>query len=224
MLNVGSPGTGRRAVIFDMDGTLLDSERVTMDCYLCAAAEAGVYGSQEIYCRTVGISREDALRVYVGEYGEAVGTAVRDATDRKLRNRIREVGIPPKPGAEALLTALAEHGDLLVLASSSGREQIGSKMKRSGLLRFFSRIVSGDNVTHAKPDPEIFEKAAACCTGAEEILVVEDSPNGIRAAAAAGLPALLVPDLIEPDAETAALAAQILPDLYAVRRLLLPNI
>ena len=211
----------KQAVIFDMDGTLLDSEWLTMDCYLTAAAEAGVHGSQEIYSRTVGISREDALNVYVGEYGEAVGTAVRNATDRKLQNRIREEGVPPKPGAEALLTALTERGDLLVLASSSGREQIGRKMKRSGLLRFFSGIVSGDDVTHAKPDPEIFEKAAALCGGAERIRIVEDSPNGILAAAAAGIPVIFVPDMIEPDAETAALAEWVLPDLFAVQKLLL---
>ena len=119
------------------------------------------------------------------------------------------------------MKALHAEGCTLALASSSPTDYIRRELGGAELLQFFDVIVSGDMVKHSKPDPEIFLKAAALCgTDAEDCVVIEDSHNGIRAAHAARMRPLMVPDMLPVTEEMEEKAETILPDLFAALRYL----
>ena len=125
-----------------------------------------------------------------------------------------------KPGAEEILRSLKGQKVTVGLASSSPRELIDKVLGRKGMLRFFDAVVSGDMVQRGKPDPEIFLRCAAQMGIPEskytEICVIEDSYNGIRAAHAAGMKPVMVPDQLPPTQEMREKAAVILPSLFDV--------
>ena len=131
-------------------------------------------------------------------------------------------GLPLKSGARELLSALNGSGTPLALASSTRTETVRRELRDAGLLDFFDVVIGGDQVTRSKPHPEIFLRAAAeLGTAPEECCVIEDSFNGIRAAAAAGMHPLMVPDMLQPDEEILALAERVFPSLHEVRNFFL---
>ena len=124
-------------------------------------------------------------------------------------------------GAREILADLAARGVPLALASSTEGALVRRELDEAGLLRFFDALVCGDQVRRSKPDPEIFLTAAARLgVEPERCFVIEDSFNGVRAAAAAGMRPLMVPDLLPPDEEMRRLSEAILPDLAAAGRYL----
>ena len=192
-----------RALVFEMDGLLFDSERVVQKSWYIAGERLGYPGIGDHIYHTLGfnvVRRSEYFRSVFGE--EFPGEQFNQMT-REIFHRLKEEeGVPKKPGVEALLSYGKEHGYLLGLATSSRREYSTHLLQDGGIWDYFDAAVFGDMVTHAKPDPEIYQKACEALGAApQEAVALEDSPNGIRSAHAAGMRTIVVPDLVQPDGE-----------------------
>ena len=211
-----------KAVIFDLDGILLDSERVALGRWRQVAHEMGLGEIEKVYARCVGTNPAMTRQLLQEAYGPDLSA---EAFFERLLSHFPRTDLPQmpvKPGAREILEALRDRPVTLALASSSPLPYIRRELGGAQLLDFFDHVVSGDMVRRSKPDPEIFLKAAALCGAApEETWVVEDSFNGIRAAHSAGMHPVMVPDLLPPDGEMEQKAERILPDLLSARDYLL---
>ena len=211
-----------RAVIFDLDGVLLDSERVAMGRWKQVARDLGLDGIEQVYMRCIGTTPARTREILEAAYGPAFSLDSFYALLSTQFQRSAKAQMPVKNGSREILEALKAAGLPLAVASSSPEEYVRRELSDAGLLDFFDHVVTGDMVTHSKPHPEIFLKAGALCAAEPpEIWVIEDSYNGVRAAHAAGMRPLMVPDLIPPDDEMREKAAAILPDLLSARDYLL---
>lgn len=211
-----------QAVIFDMDGLMFDTERLSITYWKEALAEQGLVMTDEQAARIRGRNEEGIRQVCEALYGPTLDYPRAQAAQRARMDRVdREGLLRTKPGLPQLLDWLREHNIPRAVASSSRRFSVEGHLRTAGILRAFNAVITGDQVEHSKPDPEIFEKAAAAL-GADpsRCLVLEDSPNGVRAGAAGGFVTVMVPDLDPPTPELAALYTACVKDLYQVLALL----
>lgn len=210
------------AVLFDMDGLMFDTERMYQKAWLQAGRQMGVPMEPEIVDRLRGRNREGCGRVCREAFGEGFDfDAMRTACRALMARWIEEDGLPVKPGLYELLAELERRGIPAVLATSTTRDSAWGHLQRAKVDRYFLGAVCGDEVSHSKPDPEVFLKAAALAgRDPARCMVLEDSPAGVRAGAAAGCFTVMVPDLTAPDEELKKLADEILPGLRDVIPLL----
>lgn len=210
------------AVLFDMDGVMFDTERMYQKAWLQAGRQMGVPMEPEIVDRLRGRNREGCARVCREIFGEDFDfDSMRTACRALMARWIEENGLPVKPGLYELLAELERRGIPAVLATSTTRDSAWGHLQRAKVDRYFLGAVCGDDVSRSKPDPEVFQKAAALAgRDPKNCLVLEDSPAGVRAGAAAGCFTVMVPDLTAPDEELRALADEILPGLKDVIPLL----
>ena len=130
-----------------------------------------------------------------------------------------------KEGARELLEFLHSRGLPMALATSRGAATTKLKLDHSGLGRYFQSVITGDMVSRGKPHPEIYLTAcAALGTAPARTMAVEDSPNGIRSASAAGMPTVMIPDLLPPTAELDGLLWRRFDSLDALREYLRENL
>ncbi len=212
-------------VIFDMDGVIFDSERTFYLCWQEVMDRYGFAFSEKIYDRTLGLTEDASREVFFSEYGQDFPIDdVRKDVLAIYRERYDNGSMPVKKGAEALLRALCENGAGVALASSTYREDVIRMLDSAGLTAYFRKIITGEMVTRSKPAPDIFLLAAKEL-GAEPdtCYVIEDSYNGIRAAEAAGMKPLMVPDMLPPTEEMRAMARGIFRDLCEVREYFFPG-
>lgn len=211
-----------KAVIFDMDGLMFDTERMYQKAWLQAGRQMGVPMEPEIVDRLRGRNREGCARVCREAFGEDFDfDAMRTACRALMARWIEEDGLPVKPGLYELLAELERRGIPAVLATSTTRDSAWGHLQRAKVDQYFLGAVCGDEVSHSKPDPEVFLKAAALAgRDPARCMVLEDSPAGVRAGAAAGCFTVMVPDLTAPDEELKKLADEILPGLRDVIPLL----
>jgi len=214
--------TPPQAVIFDMDGLMLDSERALLGCLAQAGTEAGYVLPEAFLLSLIGSS--DALtRQRIAEQvgADAVDALLQDSYARY--ERLVAAGVPHRPGIIDLLDTLVAHGVPRAVATSTRRPLALRKLESAGLLRYFEHVATSSDVAHPKPAPDIYLLAAARL-GVEprHCLALEDSPTGVRAALAAGMTVIQVPDLLQPDADVRALGHAIAGLLHDVRGLLLP--
>lgn len=203
------------AVIFDMDGVLLDTERLMMDCFRLALEDLHEPFRQEVYLETLGVSDVDTLAVYAAHYGgQERAREIFQRFVERTGERLRTGGVPVKAGAAELLAFLQKRGAALGLASSNRRAIVEWELGQAGLLHHFQVLVCGDEVAKSKPDPEIYARAFRLLERPEaQGYAVEDAPAGIAAARGAGLRPILIPDLLAPGPATAAPAHKVLGSL-----------
>lgn len=204
-----------QAVLFDMDGVIFDSERLVIDCWKVVADKYGIPDIEAVCYQCMGLTYEATEQVYRRRYGDAYPyERYKQEVSDLFHARYDGGRLPTKPGVREILAWLQERRIPVALASSTRLASVRQELGEAGLLPFFQVVKGGDDVVHGKPAPDIFLLAAkqlGCDPAA--CYVLEDSPNGIRAAAAAGMHSIMIPDLQEPDEEMRRLAEVILRDL-----------
>jgi HAD superfamily hydrolase (TIGR01509 family) len=188
-----------KAVIFDMDGLLLDTERPVKDLWLKAARGKGWEIRQETVLRTIGVDEAGTRRIMAEDYGpDFPYEEIRIELSRLIRETAEQQGIAWKPGLPVILDKLEKLKIPFGLATSTRRTTALWKLEKAGLGGRFAKIVCGDEVERGKPAPDIFLRAAALLEAApEDCLGLEDSPAGLRALAAAGIPSIFIKDMVE---------------------------
>ena len=207
-----------KAVIFDMDGVLFDTEVLCMKSWMAVAEQNGLPGMEEVFPRCIGLNSNDSRRIVLEAYGEDFDyPRFREQAAAWQRDYLEKNDLPIKPGMREILDWLKGSGYAVGLASSTRSSSVFSHLDQAGIRDCFSVVVTGDMVEHSKPRPDIY--LLACRElGVEpgEAYAIEDSPNGIRSAHAAGMRAVMVPDMIPPDEEMRRLSTVILKDLGEV--------
>ncbi|MGY3750588.1 HAD family hydrolase [Vagococcus acidifermentans] len=195
-----------KGIIFDMDGLLFDTEKVYSEVNIRLAKEFGLTGYDDAYYLTeVGLSDEEVFQKYLHDFSEHRAEVIKsffEETRQATMHEFRTNGAPVKPYVVPLLEYLQEVRIPAVIASSNMKHYIEVLLEKSNIQNYFKGIVSADDVKNAKPDPEIVHKAVELLeTPNVETLMLEDSINGIRAAHAAKVPVVMVPDMLPPDEE-----------------------
>jgi beta-phosphoglucomutase-like phosphatase (HAD superfamily) len=206
------------AAIFDMDGLLIDSERPIMAAWIEAARTLDIELSHSQYLQVVGLATVESELILASLLG---GPAAYQHAVAHVRQRLQleRVGgtplFPIKPGASEFLGALRERGTRCAVASSSTSGQIQACLGSLGVLHHFSAFAGGDEVARAKPDPALYRLAAERLgVDPAECIAFEDSENGAKAALAAGLRVVIVPDLKHPPASIVERAFHVLESLH----------
>lgn len=206
---------GLKAVIFDIDGLMIDSERISQRSWGQVMEEAGYPLSHELYLQMIGRTEKDVKQILRNAFGEQFPfeEMYRRREDRFLELIGRD-GIPTKPGLLELLDWIKRQDLKLAVASSTYCKLAEMKLAAAGIRERFEIIVTGDEVTNGKPAPDLF-LAAAQKVGEqpEACVVLEDSQAGIQAAYAAGMRSILVPDMQPVEEPVRKLATYIATDL-----------
>jgi len=193
-----------KAIVFDMDGVLFDTEAVSLASWKETAPAFGIDEASIIKAHTgcIGLNRNDGyawLRVCFGQDFEAERflDTCKVAFDRRTH-----IDLPLKKGTREILAYLKEKHIPTAICSSTAVPVIMEHLEQAGLTDYFDRIIGGNMVIHSKPQPDIYLKACETLGAApEECIGVEDSPNGIHSSSAAGLMTVMVPDLVAPTEE-----------------------
>lgn len=212
-----------KAVVFDMDGVLFDTESLHIESCYEAAEQLNLKLSDEAAYGTLGRNASDQreLVMKIMETDYPGGSFPYDnylwLHDELLRKKLE--GIPTvMKGVRELIDYLKSRGIKLAVASSTGYERVMSNLEKTGLAEYFQELITGDMVEHSKPNPDIYLKACrALGVKPEDAMAIEDSPNGILAAAAAGMRAVMVPDLVAPTPELVSLCDHVFDSLLDVR-------
>lgn len=190
------------SVIFDMDGLMFDTERVWATLWEPALATLGLSYKEGLDVAARGTAGDTMRAVLRRFYGENCDTdAIIEALHAQAEKAF-QAPPPKKPGLDEILTWLDAQHIPMAVASSSRVHVIEGNLNNWGLTHYFKALVSGQQVKHSKPDPEIFLLAAEKLgTDPAHTLVLEDSYNGVRAGAAGGFVTVMVPDLLPADDE-----------------------
>lgn len=209
-----------QGVIFDMDGLLLDSERVALATVAEAATQLGLEWRPEVGLAMVGLNSKDGPAVIRRHLGEDYPTAaLYDAFGRLYEAAIDAGRIPAKAGAAALLDELDRRALGRVVATSTRRSRAEPKLAAVGLLPRMHGMVCGDEVARGKPAPDIYFAAAERLgVPIERCLVLEDSNAGVRGGLAAGARVVMVPDLLQPADDVRAAQVPVAASLLDLAR------
>lgn len=209
-----------KAVIFDMDGLLFDTEIVYYEASQMVADQMGFPYDKELYLKYLGVSDEEVWANYHQIFASFGKNNVQKFINAAYEETIRRFSLGAvqlKPGVIELLDFLEEHRISKVVASSNQRHIIELLLEKNQLTNYFETIVSAENVKRAKPDPEIFLLAHEYLgTKKQETLVLEDSKNGILAAASAEIPVIMIPDLLAPSEDLQQKTLAVLSSLHEV--------
>lgn len=207
-----------KAIIFDMDGLMIDSEKVTCDGYAVSLSKRGYKPSIEFYKTTLGTNEKTTKMLYKQYYGDDIPfSEILDEVHQYIENSFQEKGIPVKAGLIELLQYLKDNNYKIIVATSSARDRLNRILKQANLSSYFDDSICGNEVTNSKPDPEIFVKACQKLhVLPDEAIVLEDSEAGIQSAFTAGIPVICIPDMKYPQEKYAKKCYQIKDSLTDV--------
>ncbi len=200
-----------QAAIFDMDGLLLDTEKVCMQAFRDACQFLSLPMLEDVYLGIIGSNAAGIEQVLRNGYGPELDyETLRSEWMKRYHPIVENQAIPVKAGVIDLLTWLKSQSIPVAVATSTPRELAKTKLKLAGLLDYFEHLSTGCEVRNGKPDPEIFLLAAERLNvRPEKCLAFEDSSNGVRSGVAAGMQVYQVPDLVKPCEEVIALGHNI---------------
>ena len=191
------------AVIFDMDGVLIDTEKHYNAAWCQAATEAGFPFTREHALLLRSCEAKEGEKLMQGIFGPSFDYyAIRERRRELVRERLAQYGLEKKPGVEETLRFLRAKGIKTAVVTATALDITKSHLTTIGVYDLFDSIVSAKNVAHGKPEPDVYLYACEQIgERPQDCMAVEDSPNGIMAAYRAGLRTVMVPDLTQPDEE-----------------------
>lgn len=207
-----------KAVIFDMDGVLIDTEKWLVK-YWCQAAEEAGFPMKREHALAIRSLAGEYANAYLKEiFGEKFSYwTIRERRKVLMNQHIKKNGIEKKPGVEEVLDYLQGKGIKTAVATATDPERAKKYLEEIGIYDKFDKVICATMVKHGKPEPDIY--LYACEQIGEkpkDCLAVEDSPNGVQSAVSAGLRTIMVPDLTDPDPKTASLIFAKLHSLYDI--------
>lgn len=207
-----------KAVVFDMDGLLVDTEPVVFRAMQRAAGAIGGEMPLSTFQRMVGLQHAHSEKIVIEHFGEGFDLQAWSAAVGAHFREELAAGIALKAGAVEILDRLDQLGLPRAIATSSSLESVRASLGPHSLVDRFHALITRDVQTRGKPHPEPFLKAAAALgIDPADCLALEDSHNGVRAASAAGMMTVMVPDMLDPTEEMETLCVRIARDLHEVR-------
>ena len=214
-----------RALLFDMDGLMIDSERVTFEGYQHVLAKENLTMSEEKYKTLLGKPVKAVHDLFKEDYGPQydVDQIIKDV-HAYIAKRFETEGVPLKPGLVELLKYLKENNYKTIIATSSHRNRVDLIVKQAQIDQYFDDSICGDEVTKGKPNPEVFLKACQKLqVSPQDALVLEDSESGINAAYNADIKVIGIPDMKYPEEKYVKMTYKIMDNLFQVKDFLEEN-
>lgn len=207
------------AVVFDMDGLLLDTERLHQQAYGLALSDLALPPDPQLFLDLIGLNETSGDSILRQRLPQDMNLACFKSVWAGHFAKMIDVHVPLKPGVDHVLDVLATTGMPLAIATSTKRSAALRLLHKAAILDRFAIVVCGDEVAMGKPAPDIYlAVASALGKHPTQCVAFEDSSNGVRAAVAAGLITVQVPDLVAPPAEVIALGHLIAPDILTGAR------
>lgn len=190
-----------KAVVFDMDGLMFDTERLTIKAWDYAGEKLGVGKMGYMVFKTLGMTIESSRKVFKQHFGDSFSEEnLLKYTGQFFSDYYEQYGTPTKEGLYELLNYLKEKNYKIGVATSTRKPSALKHFERTNITSYFDAIVCGDMIEHGKPAPDIYLMASSFLNiEPSECIALEDSPNGITSAFRAGLNPIMIPDLIQPD-------------------------
>ena len=207
-----------KAIIFDMDGLMIDSERVTFECYQERLKDMNLTMDEEFYKTLLGKPIKGIYQRFYDVYGNdfPIQNVIQDV-HQLMAERFETEGVPVKKGLVELLHYLKDNNYKTIVATSSNRDRVDKILAQAKITEFFDDSICGDEVTKGKPNPEVFLKSCQkLVVNVDEAIVLEDSEAGIQASYDANIKVICIPDMKYPEKQYEEKTFKILKDLTEV--------
>lgn len=212
-----------RAVVFDMDGLMVDTESIYQLAWREAAASFGYHLDEATLRATTGRRLEDCYKILRSAVDDAFPMpAFLELWPRLWHDHVSTHGVPQQPGLIALLDLLDEQQIPKAVATSTEYPEAVFTLEKAGIADRFSLIISGDQIKNGKPAPDIFLRAAdQLGVAPHHCLALEDSEAGVLAATSAGMVTIMVPEIEHISPEVTARAYRVSDSLHEARKLVI---